>query len=179
MWCFPGLKVGACIYYPAYNKKGHNVKQRIVISALTGHGEMKLTAWGKIADICAKSLSPGKEFHAMAEASALPRNSKAVLVLSRLTFGEDSPNLINYEVMCGRRPVDWCIPNTADHAEWRKQLQTRVDTEYDPKTHTLTFGYADVDPRTGFWVGPYNPKLALGKKENIIWVILKAIRRLI
>ena len=75
---FIGLRVASTSYYPAHNKNGVNISQRLVINAFCniasrandGKGRSEvitLTAWGKLADSCAISMSPGKEFHCFAE----------------------------------------------------------------------------------------------------------------
>ena len=60
-------------YYPAHSKNGKNVNQRLVLRAVgniaskanDGEGEtigLNITAWGKLADVLARSMSKGKEF---------------------------------------------------------------------------------------------------------------------
>jgi len=71
---FSGLRVASTTYFPAHSKNGVNVSQRCTINAFlniasranNGEGRndvIQLTAWGKLGDVCAKSMSPGKEFH--------------------------------------------------------------------------------------------------------------------
>jgi single-stranded DNA-binding protein len=78
MSVFSGLRVASSNYFPAHSKNGVNVSQRCTINAFmniaskanNGEGRndvINLTAWGKLGDVCAKSMSPGKEFHCSAK----------------------------------------------------------------------------------------------------------------
>lgn len=179
---FTGLRVASTYYYPAHSKNGKNISQRLVINAFANvakrGGEADsdvytLTAWGKLADICAKSMSPGKEFNALAESKAymgrvfqnnqplqlsdgsLIQTRKYSWTILRLTFGEESHKLINSEIQKGIRPADWNTPGAPGYQTWRTILQQRMAIQFDPNKGT--FGYARVRVPQGPGIGAYIP----------------------
>lgn len=183
---FSGLRVASCSYHPAHNKNGINISQRLVINAFMniasrandGAGRndvISLTTWGKLADVCAKSMSPGKEFNCHGElhvyngrvfdndqmlirADGTPVLSKKMsFTITRLTFGEESNKHIADEIQKGFRPVDWNQMGSAGNTAWRERLRARSAVQFDP--NQPVFGFAKVVPATGPGISAYNPAL--------------------
>jgi hypothetical protein len=183
---FIGLRVASTNYYPAHSKNGVNISQRLVINAFmniasranNGQGRnevITLTAWGKLADSCAISMSPGKEFHCFAElhtydgrvfennqpmmrADGTPLTTrKTSFTITRLLFGMESAKTINMEIQQGIRMPNWDKEGTPDYEHWRQQLNARKGLQYDPSKPM--FGYAKVAQIQGPGIGAYNPNL--------------------
>lgn len=179
---FSGLRVASTTYYEAHNKNGVNISQRLSISAFmniassanAGEGRnesITMTAWGKLADICAISMSPGKEFNALGELHVYQgrvfHNDQPVVMsdgvtlttkkysftIVRLTFGEESNKLIAWEIQNGIRPADWNTPNSPGFQTWRDRLRARQATPYNPALPT--YGYANVIHPAGPGIGAY------------------------
>ena len=179
---FSGLRVASTTYYERHSKNGSNISQRLSISAFmniassanAGEGRnesVTLTAWGKLADICAISMSPGKEFNCLAELHVYQgrvfHNNQPVVMadgttlttkkysftITRLTFGEESNKLIAWEIQNKIRPVDWNTPNSPGFQQWRDKLRARQGTPYNPALPT--FGYAKIVRPTGAGIGAY------------------------
>jgi len=179
---FSGLRVASTTYFPAHSKNGVNVSQRCTINAFlniasranNGEGRndvIQLTAWGKLGDVCAKSMSPGKEFHCGAklktyEARVFHNDQpitapdgtlimvrKVGFSITELTFGEESAKHIANEIQAGIRPMGWNQAGTKDFVDWRDKLKQRNALIFDP---TLpVFGYAKVILPQGPGIGAY------------------------
>lgn len=179
---FIGLRVASTTYYPAHSKNGVNISQRLVINAFmniasranNGEGRnevITLTAWGKLADSCAISMSPGKEFHCFAELHTydgrvfvnnqpLVDNNgqpittrKTSFTIVRLLFGMESAKTIAQEIQMGIRPVDYDKEGTQGYAYWRQVLQARKALQFDATKPT--FGYAKVAKIQGPGIGAF------------------------
>lgn len=186
---FSGLRVASTQYYPAHNKNGVNISQRLVINAFmniasranNGEGRndvISLTAWGKLADVCAKSMSPGKEFNCLAELhvyagrvfvdnqmmtrpDGTPITTKKMsFTIARLTFGEESNKHIADEIQAKLRPVDWNQIGSPGYNAWRETLRARSAMQFDPTKPV--FGYAKVVAVQGPGITAYNPALNTG-----------------
>lgn len=184
---FSGLRVASSIYYPAHSKNGVNVSQRCTINAFMniaskandGEGRndvIQLTAWGKLGDVCAKSMSPGKEFHCGAKLKTYDSRvffndqpmtypdgtlitvRKVGFSITELTFGEESAKHIANEIQAGIRPPDWNMAGAAGYAAWRETLKKRNTLVFDP-TQPM-FGYAKVILPQGPGIGAYTPQAA-------------------
>ena len=145
---FSGLRVASTNYYPAHSKNGVNISQRCTINAFLnvasrdGEGRrdvVQLTAWGKLGDTCAKSMSPGKEFHCSAklktfearvfhnDAPIIAADGTAITTrktgfsITELLFGEESAKHIANEIQSGIRPIDWNQAGPAGYAAWREK----------------------------------------------------------
>ena len=183
---FSGLRVASTQYHPAHNKNNVNISQRLVINAFmnipsranNGEGRndvVSFTAWGKLADVCAKSMSPGKEFNCLGELHVYPKrvfdNDQMLIradgtpittkgmsfTIVRLTFGEESNKQIADEIQKQYRPIDWNTTNSPGYAAWREKLRARSALQYDPSQPV--FGFAKVIPATGPGISAYNPAL--------------------
>ena len=179
---FIGLRVASTTYHPAHSKNGVNISQRLVINAFMniasrangGDGRndvISLTAWGKLADSCAISMSPGKEFHCFAELHTYDgrvfvnnqplldnqgqpiTTRKTSFTITRLLFGMESAKTIAQEIQMGIRPVDYDKEGTQGYAYWRQVLQARKGLAFDPSKPT--FGYAKVAKIQGPGIGAF------------------------
>jgi len=186
---FSGLRVASSIYYPAHSKNGVNVSQRCTINAFMniaskandGEGRndvIQLTAWGKLGDVCAKSMSPGKEFHCGAKLKTYDARvffndqpmtypdgtlitvRKVGFSITELTFGEESAKHIANEIQAGIRPPDWNLAGAAGYATWRETLKKRNTLVFDPAQPV--FGYAKVILPQGPGIGAYTPQSTPG-----------------
>jgi hypothetical protein len=187
MSVFSGLRVASSNYFPAHSKNGVNVSQRCTINAFmniaskanNGEGRndvINLTAWGKLGDVCAKSMSPGKEFHCSAKLKTFDarvwHNQQPVTMgdgtilttkkigfsITELTFGEESAKHIANEIQSGIRPVDWNTAGAAGYALWRETLKKRNALVFDPVQPV--FGYAKVILPQGPGIGAYTAQPA-------------------
>jgi len=192
-----GLRVAAQpTYIPAHSKNGVNVDSRLLIRAISnvasranqGKGEtngFNLIAWGKLADSLAKTLSVGKEFHAVLTPHtyrgrvfvANPKNPKGPAVpltmqtpegvkfvetekvifrIERIVLGADSAATIAKEIQEGTRPADWAVAGSPGAQAWAATIERRRAMQYDP--NLPVFGYALVRKPEGPGIGPYNPE---------------------
>jgi len=179
---FFGLRVASCNYFPAHSKNGVNISARCTINAFlniasranNGEGQstvVPLTAWGKLADVCAKSMSPGKEFHCSAELKGYEarvfHNQQPVVMpdgttlttnklgfsITKLLFGEESAKHIANEIQSGVRPADYNLAGSAGFNAWRETLKKRNLLTFDPTQPV--FGYAKVILPQGPGIGAY------------------------
>lgn len=179
---FIGLRVASTTYYPAHSKNGVNISQRLVINAFmniasranNGQGRnevITLTAWGKLADSCAISMSPGKEFHCFAELHTYDgrvfvnnqplvgndgqpiTTRKTSFTIVRLLFGMESAKTIAMEIQQGIRRPMWDKEGTPDYEHWRQVLNMRKGLQFTPGAPM--FGYAKVATIQGPGIGAY------------------------
>lgn len=179
---FFGLRVASCNYFPAHSKNGSNISARCTINAFMniaskangGEGQstvVPLTAWGKLADVCAKSMSPGKEFHCSAELKGYEARvfhlqqpvvmpdgttlttNKLGFSITKLLFGEESAKHVANEIQAGIRPADYNLAGSAGYALWRETLKKRNALAFDPTQPV--FGYAKVILPQGPGIGAY------------------------
>jgi single-stranded DNA-binding protein len=151
----------------------------IASKANNGEGRndvINLTAWGKLADVCAKSMSPGKEFHCSAKLKTFDARvwynqqpvtmgdgtvlttKKVGFSITELTFGDESAKHIANEIQSGIRPVDWNAAGAPGYAAWREKLKQRNALVFDPTQPV--FGYAKVILPQGPGIGAYTPQAA-------------------
>lgn len=165
--------VPSITYILAHIKNGKTINQRcnipVYINSNKGTSRdgtpgrsdrFRLVAWGKMADICAKSLSKGKAFDAIcsphsyegrtydAQGNMRVDNTgqpitteKVGFTIERIVFGEESQKEVELEIQTGRRPINWNVLNHPDHATWQTILQTRKNAQY---TGGDIFGFAKV-----------------------------------
>lgn len=119
-----------------------------------------VTAWGKLADRCAKGMSPGKEFHADVRiesyygrvwnnAGTLLTNPdgsevkvlKHNFIIEDMRFGADGNKFVESDIAAGKRPQNWNDGGPGTEA-WLAVLKARNDYTYDGTSDT--FGYAKV-----------------------------------
>ncbi|RPI69273.1 MAG: hypothetical protein EHM38_07715 [Geobacteraceae bacterium] len=179
-------------YYPAHSKNGNNVSQRIVLRAVgnianksnDGKGEtigMNITAWNKLADVLARSMSEGKEFSATLKmhtykgrvyfkpadgSKAVPVNmqtaaglvavetEKTSFEIEKILFGAEAEKVISREILEEKtRPADWNVAGSPGHTAWLEILKARNAVQYTKGMKK--FGYARVVEVEGPGIGAY------------------------
>jgi len=182
---FIGVRVaGQVTYIPAHTKAGKNINQRCTIPVYLNSNKgtnrdgtqgrsdrFRLVAWGKLADICARSLPKGKALDCICaphsyegriydaqgnmrvDQTGQPITVERVgFTIEKIVFGEESQKEIDLEIAEGRRPVNWNITSHPDSQMWANILQTRRQTA--PQANSNTFGFARV-------IVPTGPEIAL------------------
>ena len=186
---FSGLRVASTSFTPEHSKNGKNISAKLVVNAFMniaskaneGEGRneaVPFTIWGKLAHICAKSMSPGKEFNCLAQLHVyngrvfMPSGvagtpgtqvndnlgnalmtKKFSYTITMLTFGEESDKHIDTEIQANVRPAGWNIKGSPEAAQWKAILQARQAVQFDPQQPT--YGYARVYMPTGAGIGAY------------------------
>ena len=159
-----GKEVNARCTIPVYINSHRGTNQRTGEKGRTD--EFRLVAWGKLADVCCKSLPKGNALdidsrpHSykgkLFNMDGSPRLdvagvtieiTKTAFTIKELVFGEESSKLIAEEVSTGRRPLNWDKPNHPDFNIWIGVLQARQKAVWDGRS--ATFGYARVVIPTG------------------------------
>ena len=186
---FGGLRVASTYYTPAYSKNGDNINAKLEINAFINQPKktdqiIKLTAWGKLADSCAKSMSKGKEFAAFncelnvydkrvfmpslvigqpgapvlkTDGSPLTIKSQSYTI-GRLGYGMESEKHIAREIQENVRPPGWNVMGSVEAAQWKEILNARKAIMFDPNSPTGTFGYATIRMPQGAGIGAYIPQ---------------------
>lgn len=179
---FNGYVAGPGTYVPAHNKNGKPISARFSVDVMfnsqpkanDGQGRtdaFRFTAWGKLADIMARSCSVGKGLDLVAtpqsyvgtlfNADGSPRLdnagqaikiSKIGFTIDNVIFGAESAKMIQEEIARGVRPADWNYigPDPARAAQrelWQSRLAARKAMEWDGVSPT--FGFARVVVPTG------------------------------
>ena len=172
---FAGIRVlGQLTYIPAHMKNGKEISARatIPVRANSHRGtdkngqpgrkdDFKLTVWGKLADVCARSCSPGKCIDVVCEPNSYlgtvfnPDGSvrmdaagqaiqvnKVGFTVREIVFGEESRKFITEEIQAGKRPAGWDTPGTPDAQQWLNVLTQRQAIVWDGQSPL--FGYARV-----------------------------------
>lgn len=174
---------GAPTYTPAYMPNGGQkpVRQMATMTVyqnINGKpSKFRVTAWGKMADVVARSCAPGKEITLMCEihsyqgkipvpnqAQGAPLNfilgpdnqpimvEKTGFVVRRIHFGQDSDKQIQFEIQNGMRPQMWNVAGHPDNVAWKNTCQQRNATQFAPGMNQ--FGYAIVRTPNGQLVDP-------------------------
>jgi len=171
---FIGARVaGQVTYVLPHTKNGKVNNQRCIIPVYVNSNkgtnrdgtpgrsdQFRLTAWGKLADICAKSLPKGKALDCIctphsyegriydAQGNMRVDNAGQPITVERIgftiekiVFGEESQKEIDLEIAEGRRHPNWNVPAHPDYKAWGELLQTRQGMIY---TGGDTFGFARV-----------------------------------
>lgn len=186
---FSGLRVASTAFTPQYSKNGNNVNAKLVVNAFmniaskanNGKGRneaIPFTFWGKLADVGAKSMSPGKEFNAIAQLhvymgrvfnpSAMPGQpgtpvlmpdgsplltKKFSFTVSMMTFGEESDKHIANEIQAGVRPIGWNVAGSVENQQWTDILKQRQTIQFNQQLPT--YGYARVTMPNGPGIAAY------------------------
>jgi hypothetical protein len=178
-----GLRVSVPpTYIPGYEKNGQTIspclKVRGFVNRKNGRSDIyDLRLWGKLADIGARSLSVGKEFHAEVrpesyqgrvwkdKGNELVLNTdgtavtvlKTAFVVKDIVFGAESEKHITDEIAAGKRPANYKDGGQGS-AAWSETLKkraacttTRIET-YKGKQVEM-FGHAIVQ-RAGATAAP-------------------------
>jgi len=190
---FSGLRVASLYFTPEYSKNGNNVSAKLEINAFMNmpgkanggkgiNAIIKLTTWGKLAHICAKSMSEGKEFNCTAKMHVfdkrvfmptapgqpgtpvlMPDGSPLTVkgtsfTINELTFGEESNKHIAKEIQLNVRPANWNVVGSVEAAQWKEILKARQAIQFDPNAPTGTYGYATIRMPQGAGIGAYIPQ---------------------
>ena len=178
-----GVRVAAApVYTPAYMPVGGTkpIRQMATISVYQNIGAekntYKLTAWGGMADVVARSCAPGKELTIWATINTfkgrIPLNTpagapvsyqldangqfltttKVGFTIDNIHFGFDSRDQLIKEVQEGIRPRLWNVPGENDEALWKQMLDARNATKF--VAGSARFGYATVRQPNGQLVDP-------------------------
>jgi len=190
---FTGLRVASTTFTPEYSKNGKNVSAKLVSNSFmniasrandgAGRNEaIPFTIWGKLAHTCAKAMSPGKEWHCLAQLHVymgrvfkpgingqpgtvvLGDDGQPLLTkkfsytVSLMTFGEESNKHIQNEMQAminGQpvRPADWNVIGSPGYVQWRETLKARMAVQFDP--NLPTYGYARILMPQGQNIGAY------------------------
>jgi hypothetical protein len=168
MASFVGVRVaGQLTWVPAHTSNGKKVNSRVKIpvylnsnkgtNAKTGEkgrtDAFTLVAWGKLADVCCRSLAKGKAVDVYAEpqsyegklfnmdgslrldAAGQPiTTSKVSFTVFKLIFAEESEKQIQQEIQTGRRPAMWDKPNHSDYQLWIDILHRKQATVWDGRS---------------------------------------------
>ena len=153
-------------YYPeTTNTKGAVISNRLTVPVLVNEKNqetpfnMVVTVWGKLADICAKSLSPGREINMILEPKQYQSNYKQggqpVLInnepltitnmsytVKEIKFGAESARHIASEIARGIRGVNWYTPGHQDNITLNERRKQVNNMSYTPGI--ATFGYAHI-----------------------------------
>lgn len=171
---------GAPSYTPQYVPAGGDVNKPNramctfkVFQNINGKpSKFAITAFGKMADVIARSAATGKELTLFCEchsyqgkipvpntAPGAPLNfitgqdGQAILVektgfiLRRIHFGADSDKTVQTEIQNGQRPALWNVAGHADNLAWKTVCQQRNALEY--RADMTNFGYAIVRQPNG------------------------------
>lgn len=178
-----GVRVaGDPVYTPAHIPAGGQKpnRQMCTVSVVQNVGEKKntykLTAWGVMADVVAKSCAPGKDLTVLCDvhvyqgrvpmpaAPGAPVNfvmnangqpllvSKVGFTIENIHFGADSERQLAAEIQCGARPRFWNVVDHADYAAWKSLKDQRNAIRFAPGL--TRFGYAMVKTPNGQIIDP-------------------------
>lgn len=188
---FSGIRVASTYFTPEYSKNGENISAKLEINCYVNQpGKkdqiIKLTAWGKLAHSCAKSMSGGKEFAAFKcdlnvydkrifmpslvqgqpgtqinKPDGSPLTMKAQsYTIGRLGYGMESNKHIADEIALKVRPLHWNTIGSVEAAQWTEILKARQAIQFDPNSPTGTYGFATIRMPQGAGIGAYIPKTA-------------------
>jgi len=126
----------------------------------------RLTVWGKLADICAKSLPTGRALDVVYEPNSYTGKvydaegrvrlgvdgqpimvTKVGFTVREIQFGEESTKRIAEEVATTKRPINWNTPGHPEQLAWVNHLKTRQTAMWDGRS--ATFGFARVSMPAG------------------------------
>jgi len=157
---FMGARIaGQSTYTPSHLKAGaaKPTSAMVEFTVYQNQGEkkhaFKITAWGKMADVIARSGSIGKELQLVCTASSFdgrvsvlqpdgsfqyalkPDGSfittkKIGFTLQSIVFGTDSSKTIANEIAQGLRPADWNVAGGAGNVQWLSICAQRNATQY-------------------------------------------------
>ena len=173
---------GQLTYVPAHKKNGESVNSRCIIpvycNSHRGHNQktgeagrtnsFRLVAWGKLADVCCKSLPKGKAIDVKCrpesylgklynqdgtlryDAAGQPIEIvKVAFTIEDIVFGEESSKTVAEEIQLGRRPINWAVPNHPDYAMWIQILEARQAMTWDGRSPEFLFARVAVPQGQG------------------------------
>ena len=172
---FAGIRVSSQLtYIPAHiNAGGKRISAKVTIPVAKNSHKgtnqkdgskgrtdfFTLTAWGKLADIMARSCPVGKALDVVCEprsymgqlynsdrtprldaagvAIEVPKTSYNIVMSP--VFGEESNTQIGKEIQHGLRPQNWNVDGHPDYALWTSILQQRQAYNWDGQSPTFLF----------------------------------------
>lgn len=187
-----GMDKNAVTYYPAHSKNGVNISARCTVRGCINIPARKkgmpektiwltFTFWGKVADVAARSMSPGKEFDVLeydlnqyegqvyyrdmtqtppkniavtiqtAQGPVPLKDTKIGIGVRRFRFGAEASKFIAADK---RRMPGWDQEGTPANAAWKAALAQQNAMQYTPGA--AQFGYARVIVPTGAGIGAYD-----------------------
>lgn len=181
---FIGVRVaGPATYVPAHsqNGTGKQIRQMATVNVyqnLNGkRSKFRLTGWGKMADIVARSCATGKELTVICEANTYPGQvptpglqpgqpltfvtgpdgqpitvEKTGFTIRNIHFGADSDKQVAAEIQAGARPPMWNVNGHADNIAWKNICQQRNAVNF--VQGQTGFGYANVRLPNGTIIDP-------------------------
>lgn len=182
---FTGVRAaGNPVYVPAYiqNGTGKQIRQMATVNVYHNTGQktdskFKLTGWGKMADIMARSITGGKKLTVWCTANTFRGQvptpglqpgqpltfvtgadgqpitvEKIGFTIEDIDFGVDSAKTITEEIQAGIRPAFWSTLGHADNVAWLALCKQRNDAQYIQGN--AKFGYADVRMPNGTVIDP-------------------------
>jgi len=162
---------GPATYTPPYNQNGKFFRQKATMNVYQNYNGkrsvFRVTAFGKLADVVAKSCPAGKEVHITgrlnsydgrvfvrdANGNSMPltyqdgsaiTTSKVGVTADTILLGNDSAKQIANEISSGMRPAYWNVPGHQDAAEWDRVKASRNSTKFQIGANM--FGFAAVGP---------------------------------
>lgn len=178
---------GTPVYTPSHIPTGKTepIRQMASFSIyqnLNGNtpSRFRVTAWGNLADVIAKSCAPGKELTLSCELNSykgkipIPNQTvgqpvqfimgpdgqpitieKVGLTVRRIMFGQDSNKQIAAEIQRGERKPLWNVEGHPDNIAWKETCNMRNSIQYTPGM--TKFGYAEVRQPNGQIVQTQQP----------------------
>ena len=169
---FAGARIaGVATYTPSHIKAGMQkpISAKAEFNIYQNAGDKKfqfrVTAWGKMADVVARSGAAGKEVTIIASVGSfearvwmpMPDGSRQFVVkpdgtplttqkvgftIQQLVFGADSAKTIAEEIAMGKRQPGWNIAGHADNIAWKNTCAQRNAEQY--VQGSAVFGLAKV-----------------------------------
>ena len=167
-----GVRVAGTLTYIPAGPDGKNARCIIPVYSNSNRGtnqdgspgrsdKYTIIAWGKLADVCAVSCSPGKALDIVARPGSYigtvynPDGSpvlnmqgqvvttrKVSFTIENIVFGEESAKTVANDIATGIRGANWQNPQHPDYQNWIAKLRARQAMKYQPGM--TAFGYARV-----------------------------------
>lgn len=167
-----GVRVAGTLTYIPAGPDGKNARCIIPVYSNSNRGtnqdgspgrsdQYNIIAWGKLADVCAVSCSPGKALDIVARPGSYigtvynPDGSpvlnmqgqvvttrKVSFTIENIVFGEESAKTVANDIASGIRGANWQNPQHPDYQNWIAKLRARQAMKYQPGM--TAFGYARV-----------------------------------
>lgn len=167
-----GVRVAGTLTYIPAGPDGKNARCIIPVYSNSNRGtnqdgspgrsdQYTIIAWGKLADVCAVSCSPGKALDIVARPGSYigtvynPDGSpvlnmqgqvvttrKVSFTIENIVFGEESAKTVANDIATGIRGANWQNPQHPDYQNWIAKLRARQAMKYQPGM--TAFGYARV-----------------------------------
>ena len=167
-----GVRVAGTLTYIPAGPDGKNARCMIPVYSNSNRGtnqdgspgrsdQYTIIAWGKLADVCAVSCSPGKALDIVARPGSyigtvynsggspvlnmqgqVVTTRKVSFTIENIVFGEESAKTVANDIASGIRGANWQNPQHPDYQNWIAKLRARQAMKYQPGM--TAFGYARV-----------------------------------